>query len=261
MKFLKLFVKSVGLDIAKEMTYKTNFLIKIVATSFGDIVGPLVTFFIYTNASGIPGWSLHEFILFQGVATLVLGLGKTFFLMMPYEVIEHVLNGEFDKILVKPYNTLLYMTSQSFMTESVPEIIVGLGLITYSVYALHLVVGVSALLLFLSIVLLGCLVQYASMIFIAAIAFIVIRSEALVDFFFKIIEFARYPLNIYTGALQAAFVFVFPIAVIGHFPTEALLRGLSIVQYGTIAIPVLVFFSLSLLTWNWGMKKYSSAGG
>lgn len=261
MKLLKLFAKSVALDVAKEMTYKTNFLIKIVATGLGDVVGPLVTFFIYANTSGIPGWSLYEFILFQGVATFVIGLGKTFFLLIPYEVTEYVLNGEFDKILVKPYNALLYMTSMSFMTESIPEIIVGLGLIGYGWYKLQVSVTAVLFLLFFSIILLGCLVQYASMIFIAALAFLVIRSEVLIDFFFRLIEFARYPLNMYTATLQTVFVFIFPIAVIGHFPTEALLRGLAVSRYITIVIPVLVFFSLSLLAWNFGIKKYSSAGG
>ena len=65
-KYLSLWIKNLELELAGEMIYKMNFFIKTVALIFADIIGPLVTMLIYANTSGIPGWSFHEFILFQG---------------------------------------------------------------------------------------------------------------------------------------------------------------------------------------------------
>ena len=112
-KYLTLLKKNFAMELSSEMAYKANFFIKCLSLIIGDLVGPLVILLIYTTTSGIPGWSLYQFILFQGILTLVFGLGHALLIVMPFTVMEEVQEGTFDKILIKPFNPLLYLTFTS----------------------------------------------------------------------------------------------------------------------------------------------------
>ena len=174
MKFLRILQKTVGMSLAGEIAYKTNFFIKCFAIVLSDFVGPLLTLIIYSTTLGIPGWSLNEFLLFQGTLILVFGLGHTFTLHFPYEVIHSIREGEFDKYLVKPYNTLLYLLSESFILDGVAEVFVGIAIITYSMIQLGLTVFSVNFALYLLLILAGVLIQAAMMIFISSTACCVI---------------------------------------------------------------------------------------
>ncbi len=94
MSLLKIIKRAMILRISEDLAYKWNFFIKFIAVMLQDFIGPLVILLIYTTTAGIPGWSFHEFILFQGTLTLVLGLGHLFAVMIPVEVMHNVRQGD-----------------------------------------------------------------------------------------------------------------------------------------------------------------------
>ncbi|MBW3004937.1 ABC-2 family transporter protein [Candidatus Woesearchaeota archaeon] len=261
MKFFRIEKKTVGMSLAGEMAYKTNFYIKAFAMVLADFVGPLLTLLIYSTTLGIPGWSLNEFLLFQGTLILVFGLGHTFTMHFPYEVIHCIREGEFDKYLVKPYNTMLYILSESFIIDGLPEVAVGICLVAYTMVKLGLSVFSFSFFWYLVLVAAGLLVQVAVMVFISAFAFLVVRSEALMNLYFKLSDFIRYPLNVYALGIQFAFTFLFPLAVSSFYPAEVLLRGATPKILLSVLIPVILFTAVSVFLWNLAMKKYTSAGG
>jgi ABC-2 type transport system permease protein len=261
MKFLRLEKKTIGMSLASEMAYKTNFYIKAFAMVLADFVGPLLTLLIYSATLGIPGWTLDEFLLFQGTLILVFGLGHTFTMHFPYEVIHCIREGEFDKYLVKPYNTLLYLLAESFIIDGLPEVAVGICLVAYTMIKLGLSVFSFSFFWYLVLVAAGLLVQVSVMVFISASAFLVVRSEALMNLYFKLSDFVRYPLNVYALGIQFALTFLFPLAVSSFYPAEVLLRGATPKILLSVLIPVVLFTVLSVFLWNLAMKKYTSAGG
>jgi ABC-2 type transport system permease protein len=261
MKFLRILQKTIGMSLAGEMAYKTNFFIKGLAMILSDFVGPLLTLIIYSTTLGIPGWSLNEFLLFQGTLILVFGLGHTFTLHFPYEVIHSIREGEFDKYLVKPYNTLLYLLSESFVLDGVAEVFVGIAIITYSMMQLGLTVFSFNFALYLILILAGVLIQAAMMILISSIAFLVVRSEALINLYYKLSDFARYPMNVYAVGIQFTLTFLFPLAVSAFYPVTVLLKGATLLLLLKILAPIIVFLIISICLWNAAMKKYTSAGG
>ena len=261
MKFLRIEKKTVGMSLAGEMAYKTNFYIKAFAMVLADFVGPLLTLLIYSTTLGIPGWSLNEFLLFQGTLILIFGLGHTFVMHFPYEIIHSIREGEFDKYLVKPYNTMLYILSESFIIDGLPEVAVGICLVTYTMIKLGLSVFSFDFFWYLILVAAGLLMQIAVMVFISAFAFLVVKSEALINLYYKLSDFVRYPLNIYAIGIQFALTFFFPLAVSSFYPAEVLLRGATPKILLSILIPVIIFTAISVYLWNMAMKKYTSAGG
>lgn len=260
-RHLTLLSKAWALEISSQMAYKANFVTKILSIMLMDIVGPLVVLLIYTNTAGVPGWSFEEFILFQGTMTLVFGFGHAFVVMMPVRVLEDVREGHFDQHLIRPFNTLTYFLFSSPDLDGTAEIFVGLVLISWAFVKLGLSILSLHFLIYVFLILIAFLFQCAIMIMISALAFLFVKSFALFDIMFTLSNFARYPLNIYSGGFEFFLTFLFPIAISAFYPVEVLLRGLTFLNMLKVILPVVVFFFVSIWFWNTAMKKFSSAGG
>ncbi len=260
MNYLKIIWQFVALDLSSELRYKINICMKFLSLIVMDFIGPLIALLIYSKTLGIPGWSLYEFLLFQGTLTLVLGLGHTFAFRFAWEVMDMVRHGEFDKILVKPLKPLNYLISGSFDFPGLAEITAGIVIIVIAL--INLEIGFTwNYIPYVMFILLGWLFQLGVAIFIAALAFLVIKSWALFDVWFHLINFARYPSIIFSVGIRFFITFIFPIAIASYYPAAVLLGRLSFIETVLPMVAVIVFFIISIIFWNIAMKKYSSAGG
>ncbi len=255
-----IFKKGMQLTLSQDMAYKWNFLITVIATMFKDFIGPLIIILIYTSTSGIPGWSLYEFLLFQGTLTLVFGFGHFAFVQIPAKVISGVRRGTFDKYLLKPVDTLFYLTAIATDWDGLGQVAVGLALIIFAFIKLNLAISLNFW-IYVLLILVAFIFQYAIMVLISALTFLIVQSWALLDLFFKISDFARYPSSVYGVGLRFMLTFFFPIAISAYYPSIVLINGFSIKLLLEAVIPVFVFFILSLYVWKLAMRKYTSAGG
>ncbi|MBU0461431.1 MAG: ABC-2 family transporter protein [Nanoarchaeota archaeon] len=260
-RYLRLWMKTFALAVSEDFAYRWNFIVKCVALILVDLIGPLVAVLIYTTSSGIPGWSLEQFILFTGTITLVLGIAHAMMFDVPWRTIETIRQGEFDRYMVKPFNPLVYLTLSAWDLEGFAEVIAGLMMIVWALVKLWAGITLGHFMMYLFLLLAGCLFIYSCMVLIAATAFLVVKSLGLFDLFFEITKFARYPMDVFGVSTRMIFTFFFPLAIAAHYPTTALLQGISGIMVLKIIIPVAVFFVLTLLAWKLAMRKYSSAGG
>jgi len=261
MSIAKLLFKSIETELNKEMVYKWNFIIKVLSLVSVDIVSPLITLLIYRTTLGIPGWSFEQFILFQGTFIFVMGFNRLTQIAFAWKVIYEVREGTFDKFLIKPFNTLIYLSVTSWDLEGIGDLIVGILLLSWSFAKLGVHIISFNFLAYAFLVLVAMLFTYSIMVLISSLSFIVVKSFALFDIFFNLIETGRYPATIYNYGFRYFVSFFFPIAIASTFPATALLKGYSLLGVLELSAPVFIFFGISVLLWSFAMKKYSSAGG
>src|SRR3989344_2469722 len=259
-KYLKLWLKTFSMELSSDLAYKTNFIIRSFALIMADFIGPVIIILIYGASSGIPGWKFEEFILFQGTFILVTGLSHAFLYLIPIIVIENVRDGSFDKILTKPFNPLLYLTFSSIDIEGFAEVFTGLALIIWAFLKLNIAASFN-LMIYIIIIFLALVFMYSLMIIISSLAFLFIKSYALFELLFKILDVGRYPMSIYGFEMKFIFTFLIPVAVVSFYPASALLGALDIIKLFEIIIPIGIFMILSIVIWNVSIKKYTSAGG
>jgi len=250
-----------GLEFSKSMAYKTNFIIKIFALVIADIMGPIVTTIIYSKTAGIPGWSFEQFLLLQGVFIFVMGAMHFTQTRIAWRTIVDVREGKFDRQLTKPYKPLTYLTLTSWDPEGIGEFAVGLAILGYSIAKLNIALFSVNFLEFLTIIGLALLFTYSLNVIVAALSFLVVKSFALFDLFFSVMDIARYPSTIYTYGMRFFVSFLIPVAVASTFPALALIKGYGLLDMLWIILPVLGFLIFALLLWGLAMKKYTSAGG
>ncbi len=261
MKLVRIFFKAVTMELSRRMAYKADFIIRCFILVINSIISPIFALILYTTTPGIPGWKFEEFILFQGTLIFVFGFTHAFFWQLLSFTIYEVRKGSFDRFLLLPYKPLSYLTASSIETDGFSEMFTGIIIIWWAFKKLGLSIFSANFILYIYLVFLALVFHYSLNIITASFSLIFIRSWALMDILSSLVIFAKYPASIYHIGMVFFFTFIFPIAISAHYPVQALLSAVSYKLILFLTLSVSLFFYLSISLWNFGLKKYKSAGG
>jgi len=76
---VRLHLQGIKSALAVRMAYRADFFISILIMLIVEAFGPLVTYLVYKNGASLPGWSMYEALLIQGVFMLSRGISFPFF--------------------------------------------------------------------------------------------------------------------------------------------------------------------------------------
>jgi ABC-2 type transport system permease protein len=103
------------------------------------------------------------------------------------------------------------------------------------------------------------LVLYSLWILVVSAAFFVVRVDNLSFLFVSIYDAARWPVDVFRGALRIFFTFVIPIALMTTFPALALLGRLDARRAAEALGVSLLFAVVSRAAWLRSIGHYTSA--
>jgi ABC-2 type transport system permease protein len=257
---LKLFIINSKIRISRSIQYRFDFIAGIIVSLGLSSIGPVVQLIIFTRTNGYPGWELKQIILFQGVLLLWLGLKDMLFGSIRPEFDRIIRNGEFDRLLLKPYPPIGVILTGGFYYYGIGPVLAGLAVITYSCISLGQTINPLQILLFLGFMLLGIIFYLGILVFYCVITVRLYYTGRLSEIFDKFLTFSQYPVEIFNMILRVGFLTVIPLAIWVYFPAQSLLNRLDITAL-IGAIFSLLTFLVSLRLWNYCLMKYSSAGG
>ena len=94
---------------------------------------------------------------------------------------------------------------------------------------------------------------------VVSAAFWVVRLDNLTYLFNSLLDFARWPVSVFKGAIRVVFTFVIPLALMTTYPAEALLGRIE-ARTAALSIAGAVAFALaSRLLWTRAIGRYTSA--
>lgn len=193
-KYWLLWKNSLKLEISSEMAYKSSFFIRSVGMIIFGLFGPLIAILIYTNTSGIPGWTFWEFLLLQGTSVLVWGIADFTMFSLVWRNMELITQGKYDHILVMPYRPLIFSSLKAVDLDGIPQIVLGLFLVILSLIKLSGIAMIGVL-MYILVILLALIFMYSFTVFVAALGFIVVKSFGLFSFFVTAQEYTKFPLS------------------------------------------------------------------
>jgi ABC-2 type transport system permease protein len=222
-------------SLVRDMTFRVNFLVEAVSSTTWVLMylGFYVLVFQYTPSIGYgTGWGQYEFFVFLATTMLVNGLVEAFFMDNCEELSELIRTGGLDFALLKPIDTQFLVSFRRVSWSSLGNVIVGLALLSYSVYRLTtrdvdpLVLHPLSFVLYPFYLLCGVLILYSLMIALASTSIWLGRNTSLYDFWFYITNFSRYPMEIYQGPwgrpLRWAFTYFIPVLIVVNVPARLL---------------------------------------
>jgi len=243
------------------MEYRGDFFVSTTTSFAATIFALLFVIVLFHNSNKLANWTLPEELFLYGFSLLPYGMFNIVSLNLYDFGNNYIIEGKFDRVMLRPISTLFQILFEQFRLESMQEVVTGVGCMWLASRQLHIHWTVS---------------KVSLLIFWGACAGIIYVSVFLllttVSFWFEdrigvhppvwnVIAFGRYPLSIYSGAVQFFLCWIIPFGLASFYPSVRLLGHSVTPQYLPFVPLVAVgFLALAIFTWNMGTRHYSSTG-
>jgi ABC-2 type transport system permease protein len=221
-------------SLVRDMSFRANFIIDTVSSMLWvclNLVFYTVIFRYTAELGNNTGWGKYEYFLFMGTGLLINSVVQTFFMVNADELSELVRTGSLDSALLKPIDTQFLVSLSRLDWSSLGNFALGLLLLAYSLIKLHYLPGPMQSVLYVVYVLCGVAIYYSLMISLSASSVWLGRNTSLVDFWFYITNFSRFPMEIYSGPigtpLRQTFTFLIPVLIAVNVPARLLVPALA----------------------------------
>ncbi len=253
--YFKVYLTFARNSLVRDMSFRINFILQCLSSLSWAVMNWGLFKIIYQQTGEIgrgSGWHENEFFIFLGSVWIVNSLLQTFFMSNAEEFSELIRTGNLDFALLKPIDTQFLISFPRINWAQIPNGLLGLGLVIYSLIELaaepgkNLELSVWQVILFLFFIACGSVIMYSVMITLASTSIWLGRNQNLYDFWFYITNFYRYPMEIYQRsgigmALWGTFTFVVPILVVSNVPARILAQPLG----------------MPWKAWEWGLAGYT----
>ena len=212
-----------------------------------------------------PGWSQAEVSFLFSFGLLSEAIFVIFF-SSAYVISEYVTNGEFDRLLTKPLGVYLQCSFRKFNYVGLSEVFSSAVIFVLSLGKVGLTLSGTLVCKITVFTLAATVLRYSFFTITNSLAFWTKKTTALHSVCCQITnEVTRYSITIFPHIVQKFFTILFPIAYISYYPThdilgESFARILNIDSTILLVIIALVLLVVSIKVFNYGLKKYESAG-
>ncbi len=247
---------------------KVDFLMGLFGFFFTQIMGIVFLYLVFEQIPSLQGWTLDQLIFIYGFAQIPRGIDHLFTDNIWMVAWRMVINGDFDRYMLRPMNIFFQVISEKLQPDAVGELLVGTILIVRSVLKGSVVIDAAHILLFLVSVLAGAVIYTAIKLFFASWAFWVKISGPFLQVAYEMADFAKYPTEIYAKLVRFIITWIIPFAFVAYLPasyflgvagTEGSMTG-NVAVIGAECVIAVVFAVIAYALFSKGTRIYESAG-
>jgi ABC-2 type transport system permease protein len=228
---------------------RLNFWIDITIALFKQIFFLLSWKIFFTSYNHVSGWYFKDMLAMYGLLSISIGVVELFFGGIK-DLSFFIESGKLDSILLYPNSPVLNIGTSDGTLSSLGDIILGLICLSYSD------LFTKNFFIFIFLIPLNILFLFSLYLYINSLGFFIKESSFFLrDLNSKIMIFLTQPASGYKGIIKAISFTIIPVALgnylpIKFFKTPDLQTGI------TLIISVLIFFTLSISIFNYGIKKF-----
>ncbi len=243
--------------------YRLDFIVGILSNILISLFGLFFLLMLLNGESikSIGEWSRLEVMLIYGYSMISFALFSCVSMNLYRFGDKYVIGGQFDRVLLRPLNSLSQVLFESFNLEAVGTLILGVLIFRHSVIGLGLSLSILDYLWLLLSVLSGTSILISVFVFLSTLSFYFEDRLGIGAPVYSLINFGRYPTPIFNSLIQFILSFVVPFSFVAFYPaTHFLGRGeYRYFCYGT-PIVAIVCLILAALAWKRGVRRYASTG-
>jgi ABC-2 type transport system permease protein len=243
------------------ISYRGDFFISLATNFVATIFALGFVVVLFQKVPQLAGWRFEEVLFLYGFSLIPYGIFNIVSLNLYDFGNNFIIEGKFDRVLLRPISSLFQVLFETFRIESFQEIATGIFCMMYASRQLGLAWTPT---------------KFAMLFFFGACAGIIYVSVFLilttVSFWFEdrigvhppiwnVIAFGRYPLSIYSGVVQFFLCWIVPFGLASFYPSVRMLGRTVSPEYAPmVPVVALVFFTFAISLWNLGTRHYSSTG-
>ncbi len=240
---------------------KVDFLMGLLGFFLTQIMGIIFLYLVFGQIPNLKGWTLAQLIFIYGFAQIPRGIDHLFTDNIWMIAWRLVINGEFDRYMLRPMNVFFQIISEKLQPDALGELLVGFILLFLSMSKGILIVDATHVVLFFVSILAGAVIYTSIKLFFATLAFWIKRSGPFLQVAYEMADFAKYPTEIYAKPIQFILTFIVPFAFVAYLPASYFLMEKSgLLTIGVEVVIAVVFWVIAYSFFNYGITKYESAG-
>lgn len=263
MKTISIYAAYFAQFLKGRMVYKGDFIASIFANIMVTAVG-LLFIVLLIDGKVVPslhGWTRDEVLFIYGYSMIAMALFSSVATNLYQFGDRYVIQGEFDRVLLRPLNSLSQVLFESFNLEAIGSLTVGLIVIVVSAGHLELSLSALDLLWLIFSAVSGAAILLSVFVILASLSFFFEDRIGIAPPVYTLIAFGRYPLTIYNSTVQFILRWVVPFAFVAFYPATHFFNreGFEFYCYFTPVMAV-ICVSVAAFAWRLGVRQYGSTG-
>ena len=243
------------------LAYRGDFALSVVTMTMASVFGAAIVYLIFGRAPRLAGWSFYEILFLYGFSLLPLSLFNMVSINLYYFSDKYLIQGNFDRVLLRPVNSLFQILFEQFRLEALGDGILGLAVMTASARSLGTTFGAADILFLAFAAICGAAIYVSVFLGLTCVSFWMEDRIGVIPPVYNLLTFGRYPLDIYNGFIRMMLSWVVPFAFATFYPAASVLRRDAYTLYAwLLPLVTLVFLGLSCWVWSRGVSNYSSTG-
>jgi ABC-2 type transport system permease protein len=259
---LSLYFKYLQILFKSQMQYRTSFWL----LTFGQFFIPLSVFaglyFLFERFGQIKGWHFFEVALCFAVIHMAFSISECF--ARGFDAFSSlVVNGEFDRLLVRPRSTVVQVLGSKFKFTRFGRLLQSIIVLIWALTNLSIDWNLMKAITLCLMVMSGVLIFTGIYILAATMCFWTIQGLEVTNIFTDgSREMAQYPLNIYQKWIAKFFTYVIPFGTVNYIPLMYILGKSEGNEVLSMLTPVMgsLFIVPCLFVWHIGVKHYRLTG-
>ncbi|HEX4002407.1 MAG TPA: ABC-2 family transporter protein [Candidatus Acidoferrales bacterium] len=244
-----------------QLGYRGDFIVSLVTSFAATIFGLAFVLILFRKAPQLAGWTLPEELFLYGFSLIPYGVFNILAANLYNFGNDYIIEGKFDRILLRPISSLFQILFETFRIEAVQGIATGLFCMWWGARRLHVAWTAEKLALLLFFGVCASVIYLAIFLILTTASFWFEDRVGIHPPVWNVIAFGRYPLSIYSGAVQFVLCWIVPFGLASFYPSVRLLGRAVVPEYAPL-VPVVaaIFLTIAISLWNFGTRHYSSTG-
>jgi ABC-2 type transport system permease protein len=243
------------------VSYRGDFFISLATSLAATVFALAFVVVLFQRVPQLAGWRFEEVLFLYGFSLLPYGVFNVLSLNLYDFGNNYIIEGKFDRVLLRPVSSLFQVLFENFRIESLHEVATGLYCMWWAARRLHVAWSPERLALLLFFGICAAVIYLSVFLILATVSFWFEDRIGVHPPVWNLIAFGRYPLSIYSSVVQFFLCWIIPFGLASFYPSVRLLGRAVTPEYAPLVPVVAVaFLVFAISLWNLGSRHYASTG-
>jgi ABC-2 type transport system permease protein len=243
------------------ISYRGDFFVSLATSAAATFFALAFMVILFRKAPQLAGWRFEELLFLWGFTLIPYGIFNVISMNLYDFGNNYIIEGKFDRVLLRPVSSLFQVLFETFRIESLHEIATGLFCMWWASreLGLHWTLAKIAMLTFYGLC--AGVIYVSIFLLLSTVSFWFEDRIGVHPPVWNVIAFGRWPLSIYSAAVQFFLCWIIPFGLASFYPSARLLGRAVTPQYlPFVPIVAVVFLTIAISVWNFGTRHYASTG-
>ncbi|HYG74214.1 MAG TPA: ABC-2 family transporter protein [Planctomycetota bacterium] len=248
--------------IKMRLEYRMDFFVECLASLLQQASGLLMLKFVFDHFHTLNEWSRDEVIFIYGFSLIPMAFFDAFAMSFYMFSDKYIVGGELDRLMLRPLNSLFQLLMEGVSFDFLADLTLGIVVLSYAWQAVGPPVSAIIVLQLLLCIVGAWGVLTGVFLTLTSLSFWSQDRMSIMPPVYNLLNFARYPLDIYRPFVRILLTWVVPFGFVAFYPSSAFLETGSDFREFAYFVPLagLLMLCLGAAVWKLGTRHYAGAG-